>query len=250
MDLPTLVLELSRRLYDAERRINNLIRPARVVEVDTKKAMIKVAYALDENDQDVTSGWIPWSPSRAGEINKWEPPSKDEQVVMVNLGGEVGPMSFITSSLWSNKYKPPSDKKAEKKTTVRENKKNQDGSEEPDDNKPAYISSWTASEDEAVESTSAQDKYKNPTKVAGSSQSAKHASFNYKQTSNGVTNQQTHTPNADIYQNPGGSRFVNCAQIAYAKTAGQKDQTGSTEVASSGPENTGSFEGFDGGTMA
>jgi hypothetical protein len=101
-----------------------------------------------------------------------------------------------------------------------------------------------------VESTSAQDKYKNPTKAAASSQSAKHASFNYKQTSGGVTNQQTHTPNADIYQNPGGSRFVNCATIAYSQTAGNKDQTGSTEVASAGPENANSFDGFDGGITA
>jgi phage baseplate assembly protein gpV len=247
MDLPTLVMELSRRLYDAERRINNLIRPARVVEVDTKKALVKVAYGLDEQDQDVVSGWIPWSPSRAGEINKWEPPSKDEQVLMVNLSGEIGPMSMITSSLWSGKYKPPSDKKAEKKTTVRENKKNPDGTEEPDDNKPAYISSWTATEDDAVESTSAQDKYKNPTKVAAASQNAKDASFNYKQTSGGVTNQQTHTPNSDVYDNPGGGRFVNCARIAYAKKAGSKDQTGSTQVASSGAPSGDSFSGFDGG---
>jgi hypothetical protein len=249
MDLPTLVLELSRRLYDAERRINNLIRPARVTEVDPQKALIKVAYALDEEDQDVISGWIPWSPARAGEINKWEPPSKDEQVLMVNLGGEIGPMSMITSSLWSDKYKPPHDKKAEKKTTVRENKKNPDGTEQPDDNQPAYISQYKANPtDGAVAYKSSRDKYKNPTKqveaVTGQDRNI------VKATSGGVTNQRTQTANADIYDNPGGDRFVNCAKVAYGKTAGPKDSSGGTDYASASVPSGNSFDGFDGGTMA
>jgi hypothetical protein len=249
MDLPTLVLELSRRLYDAERRINNLIRPARVTEVDTKKALIKVAYALDEQDQDVVSGWIPWSPSRAGEINKWEPPSKDEQVLMVNLGGEIGPMSMITSSLWSGKYKPPHDKGAEKKTTVRENKKNPDGTEEPDDNLPAYISHYKANKDDgAVAYKSSRDKYKNPTKqveaVTGQDRQI------VKATSGGVTNQHTQTANADIYDNPGGDRFVNCAKIAYGKKGGPKDGSGGTDYASASIPSGDSFSGFDGGVTA
>jgi hypothetical protein len=248
MDLPTLVLELSRRLYDAERRINNLIRPARVVEVDPKKALIKVAYALDENDEDVSTGWIPWSPSRAGEINNWEPPSKDEQVVMVNLGGEVGPMSFITSSLWSDKYKPPHDKKAEKKTTVRENKKNQDGTEEPDDELPAYISHYKANKDEgAVAYKSSRDKYKQPTKQVENSMSQDRNIV--KATSGGVTNQHTQTPNADIYDNPGGDRFVNCAEIAYRKTAGQKDGSGGKDYASDEGKSSDIFQGYEGGII-
>lgn len=249
MHLPTLVLELSRRLYEAERRINNMIRPARVTQVDTKKGLVKVSFALDEEDKDVESGWIPWSPPRAGEINKWEPPSKDEQVLMVNMGGEVGPMSVITSSMWSNKYKPPHDKGAEQKTTVRKNKQNPDGTEEPDDNLPAYISHYKANKDEgAVAYKSSRDKYKDPQKQVETSTGQDHQIV--KATSGGVTNQRTQTANADIYDNPGGERLVNCAQIAYGKKTGPKDGSGGTDYASASVPSGDSFEGFDGGATA
>jgi hypothetical protein len=247
--LPSLVFELSRRIYEAERRINNLIRPARVTQVDAKKGLVKVSYALDEQDKDVESGWIPWSPARAGEINKWEPPSKDEQVIMVNLGGDVGPMSMITSSLWSQKYKQPHDKRAEKKTTVRENKKNPDGTEEPDDNLPAYISQYKANKDDgAVAYKSSRDKYKEPQKQVESI-TAQDRSI-VKATSGGVTNQHTQTANADIYDNPGGQRFVNCAKIAYAKKAGPSDSSGGTNFASAGIPSGDGFDGFSGGATA
>lgn len=244
MHLPTLVLQMAGRISDLERRLNNVMRPARVTEVDTKKALVKVAYALDENDQDVVSGWIPWSTTRAGEINKWEPPSKDEQVILLNFSGEVGPMSVVLGSMYSEKYKPPHDKGAEKRTTIRQN----NDKDEPDDNLPAYISNIKADDKTAVAYSSSQDKYKNPQKKVEKSTSPTESIT--KATSGGVTNQHTQTPNADIYDNPGGIVERSTGNIKYAKKGGPKNTDGSTSYESAALNQSDSFEGFDGGATS
>lgn len=241
MDLPTLVLELDKRLQDMERRMNHVVLPGRIVEVDTKKALCKVAYSLDENDEDVVSGWIPWATSRAGEINKWEPPSKDEQVVMLNLSGEIGPLSVVVASLYSEKYKPPHDKGAEKRTTIRKNNQNN----EPDDNLPALISNHKATDKVAEEHISRRDKYKNPQKYVDSTTSQVRTTM--KAANGGSKNQITHTAGSSAYDSPGGHRTVNTGKIDYTKSSGTAVAEGSPSYDQAGPNTSDSFAGYEGG---
>jgi phage baseplate assembly protein gpV len=116
-------IELTRRIADLERRLNNVSRPARVVEIDEKKALVKVAYGLDENGQDVISPWIRWGEQRAGNISTWNPPTVGEQVVMFSPSGEIGLHSFIGHSLYSKTFPQPHDKKDEQKLQVKKDNK-------------------------------------------------------------------------------------------------------------------------------
>ena len=243
MDLPTLVLELSRRLQDMERRMNNVMRPARITEVDTKKALCKVSYGLDENDQEVISGWIPWSTSRAGEINKWEPPSKNEQVIMLNFAGETGPMSVVMGSMYSETYKPPSDKAAEKRTTVRKNGQG----DKPDDNKPAVILNYKADDKNAEENHSRRDRYKNPQKYVDHATSQVRTTM--KAVNSGSKNQITHTSGSSTYDNPGGTRIVSPARIEYTQQNGMAISEGGPGYDQSSPNSSDTFAGYDGGVV-
>lgn len=110
--LSNIIFELARRLADVERRLNNIIRPARVVNVDPEKGLAEVAFALDENDEDVTTIMLPWV-ERAGKIKTWEPPSVDEQVILVSPSGEIGASSWIMRGGFTDKYPKPHNKEGE-----------------------------------------------------------------------------------------------------------------------------------------
>jgi len=115
--LPDLISELVRRVTDAERRLNNVMRPARVSKVNPQNGRVEVNYALDENGQDVGSIEIPWT-ERAGSIRTWMPPKKDEQVIIFSPGGEIGEASWILPGGFSDQFKQPHDKEDEYKMQI------------------------------------------------------------------------------------------------------------------------------------
>jgi len=111
------VAELVRGREEVDRRVNNMMRPGRITEVDPAQGLVKVAYSQDEEGTDVTSPWIPWT-ERAGAIKTWSPPSVGEQVNMFSPSGDISTHSWIMHGGFSDANQQPHDKGAEHKMTI------------------------------------------------------------------------------------------------------------------------------------
>jgi hypothetical protein len=111
------VAEQIRRREDIERRVHNLVRPARVTAVDPAKGLVKVAYAADDEGKDVVSPWIPWM-ERAGAIKTWTPPAIGEQVHMFSPSGDVSGHSWVLPGGFSETNRQPHDRGAEHKMQI------------------------------------------------------------------------------------------------------------------------------------
>jgi phage baseplate assembly protein V len=69
-------------LAELTRRLDNLIRPGTIAEVDHAKALCRVKTG------NITTGWLPWFTRRAGSTNEWSPVSTGEQCVVLSPSGE------------------------------------------------------------------------------------------------------------------------------------------------------------------
>lgn len=104
-DLARIILDLERRIEQLDRRVNNTVREARVIEVDPAKGLVKVeAHGLK-------SGWAPWT-ERAGAIRTWTPPAVGERVLLVSPTGEPG-QGIVFAGGYSDQFKAPSENKDE-----------------------------------------------------------------------------------------------------------------------------------------
>jgi phage baseplate assembly protein V len=70
-------------LPDMQRRVQNMLRPGEVSQVDYAKARIRVKHG------DLESNWIPWATGRAGKNKFWSPPEIGEQVLLLSPGGDM-----------------------------------------------------------------------------------------------------------------------------------------------------------------
>lgn len=105
-----LILGLERRIEQLDRRLNNTLREARVVEIDADKHLLKVeAHGLK-------SGWSPWA-ERAGTITTWTPPAVGERVLFVSPTGEPG-QGIVLAGGYSDDFEAPSKSKDESVLTV------------------------------------------------------------------------------------------------------------------------------------
>jgi len=102
---------------EAAKRQANMMRPARVTQVDAKKGLVKVTYCKNEKGEDVESCWLPWT-TRAGKIKIWAPPSVGEQVIMYSPGGAIGQHSWITPGGFSKNEPQNHDADGEYRITV------------------------------------------------------------------------------------------------------------------------------------
>lgn len=118
-----LVAELVRRVADLERRLNNVMIPGRVTQIDAAKGLIKVAYGIDEKGQDVISPWIKWGETRAGNISTWHPPTVGEQLILFSPSGEIGAHTIAGPSVFSKQFPAPHDKADETKLQVKKDSK-------------------------------------------------------------------------------------------------------------------------------
>lgn len=99
-DLAAIILGQDRKIEQLDRRVNNAIREARIVEVDAEKALVKVeAHGLK-------SGWAPWM-ERAGKIRSWTPPAVGERVLFVSPTGEPG-QGIVLHGGYSDQFQAPS----------------------------------------------------------------------------------------------------------------------------------------------
>lgn len=87
-------------LSEIDRRLTQVIRLGRVVEVDAEKARVRVQ--VGEN----TTGERPWV-TCAGAIKIWNPPAVGEQVVLLSPGGDLD-QSIVLPSLYYRSFAAPS----------------------------------------------------------------------------------------------------------------------------------------------
>lgn len=108
------ILSLDKRIEQLDRRLNNIVREAKVLEVDAEKGLVKVeAHGLK-------SGWMPWV-ERAGAIREWAPPAKDERVIVLSPTGEPG-QGLVLAGGFSDQFKQPSMDAGERLIQIGENK--------------------------------------------------------------------------------------------------------------------------------
>jgi len=96
MDLPA----------DLSRRLESLIRPGTIAEVDHDDARVRVASGGLKTD------WLPWMELRAGETVTWEPPTVGEQCLVLSPSGDPA-LGVVLRGFYSNRVPAPSRDPAE-----------------------------------------------------------------------------------------------------------------------------------------
>lgn len=64
------------------RRLENLLRPGTIAQVDVRRARARVQCG------GLLSNWRPWLAMRAGKVRHWSPPSIGEQCILLAPGGD------------------------------------------------------------------------------------------------------------------------------------------------------------------
>jgi phage baseplate assembly protein gpV len=99
-ELAQIILDLEARIEQLDRRLNNLVREARVTEVDKDKPAVKVeAHGLN-------SDWSPLT-SPAGTGRLWSPPAVGERGLFLSPSGEPGQGVFLRGG-YCDAFTPPS----------------------------------------------------------------------------------------------------------------------------------------------
>lgn len=112
------LIEARREIAELHRRMAHVMRPGRVTQVDAEKGLVKVAYAKDDEGNDVESPWIRWGMRNGDKIKEWDPPSVNEQVMMFSPGGDVSPLSWVQNGGFWDDLPKNHDKEGESLKTV------------------------------------------------------------------------------------------------------------------------------------
>jgi len=76
------------------RRLENLLRPGTVAEVDHARALCRVRVG------GLLTGWLPWFTRRAGSTSEWDPVSIGEQCLVLSPGGDPA-AGYVLVGLYS-----------------------------------------------------------------------------------------------------------------------------------------------------
>ena len=90
---------------DINRRLENLIRFGTIKTVNPSKPIPLVTVDLD----DIVTPEIRFFNARAGNDSTWDPPSEDEEVIVISPCGEIGPTSVVFYGLYNDDHPAPSD---------------------------------------------------------------------------------------------------------------------------------------------
>lgn len=90
---------------DINRRLENLIRFGTIKTVNPSKPIPLVTVDLD----DIVTPEIRFFNARSGDDSNWDPPSLDEEVMVISPCGEIGPTSVVLYGLYNNEHPSPSD---------------------------------------------------------------------------------------------------------------------------------------------
>ncbi|ATP85853.1 phage baseplate assembly protein V [Acinetobacter baumannii] len=90
---------------DINRRLENLIRFGKIKTVNPSNPIPLVTVDLD----DIVTPEIRFFNARSGDDSTWDPPSLDEEVMVISPCGEIGPTSVVFYGLYNNEHPAPSD---------------------------------------------------------------------------------------------------------------------------------------------
>ena len=90
---------------DINRRLENLIRFGTIKTVNPSKPIPLVTVDLD----DIVTPEIRFFNARSGDDSTWDPPSLNEEVMVISPCGEIGPTSVVFYGLYNNEHLSPSD---------------------------------------------------------------------------------------------------------------------------------------------
>ncbi|EOK5393418.1 phage baseplate assembly protein V [Pseudomonas aeruginosa] len=88
-------------IADLIRRLENLVRPGTIAEVDLAAARCRVKTG------GLTTGWLPWFAVRAGTTRDWDPPTVAEQCLVISPSG-APEHGFVLLGLFSDANPAPS----------------------------------------------------------------------------------------------------------------------------------------------
>lgn len=106
------ISQLEGSVVDLQRRLNNVMREARVIEVDASTGTAVVEAQGGKTKK------VPWL-QRAGTIRDWDPPTPGERVVLLSPNGDPG-RGMILSGGYSAEFGQPHDQPGEAFRTVGE----------------------------------------------------------------------------------------------------------------------------------
>jgi phage baseplate assembly protein V len=87
-------------LTELTRRLENLIRAGTIAELDPEKPRCRVKTG------GLLTGWLPFFALRAGEDSDWDPPSIDEQCLVLSPSGNPA-HGFVIFGLYSDRFPAP-----------------------------------------------------------------------------------------------------------------------------------------------
>lgn len=106
--------ELLFRVAELERKLSNVVRDGKVIEVDEKKGMARVD--LGTKKQPLPTDWIRWG-AQAGAIRIWQPLSVGQHVKVISTSGDIG-QGFIMPGSFNDQFPDNHDKKDEVKISL------------------------------------------------------------------------------------------------------------------------------------
>lgn len=87
-------------LADIIRRLENLIRAGTIAEIDPELPRCRVKSG------GLMTGWLPFLALRAGEDSEWDPPSINEQCLVLSPSGNPA-QGFVIYGLYSDRFPAP-----------------------------------------------------------------------------------------------------------------------------------------------
>ncbi|MCB1520672.1 MAG: phage baseplate assembly protein V [Hyphomicrobiaceae bacterium] len=108
--------DLLRRIPEIERRLRNMVRYAKVEEIDAAKGLVKLIDEGEGDNQTIKTDWIPWAEVGGG-IKTWRPPTKGQRMMMFSPSGQLHD-AIAVSAAFSNENTQPSNKGDEIKETI------------------------------------------------------------------------------------------------------------------------------------
>ena len=90
---------------DINRRLEHLIRFGTIKTVNPSKPIPLVTVELD----DIVTPEIRFFNARSGNDSTWDPPSENEEVMVISPCGEIGQTSVVFYGLYNNEHPAPSD---------------------------------------------------------------------------------------------------------------------------------------------
>lgn len=95
-------MSLNFELSDLRRRVENLIRPGKILEVKLPEARARVKIG------EVETAELPWLERRAGKDRTWWSPEEGEQVLVLSPSGELA-AGFILPAIYTEENAAPAD---------------------------------------------------------------------------------------------------------------------------------------------